>query len=274
LLIAGLLIAVASSGHGANVYLFEVAPGEQRTVTAPTTGTLEEQGVALDMFYSYARTPLEGRIAGEDLDLVKSRHSVQAALTYGLRDDLQVSLRTPYAISQRTDHDDVSGSGFGDTVLSAKYRLPWRAEDVGFAVAPHYRFNSGRSSAFMSGDDEAVGLRAISDIAFNERLHATANVGYEYRSPMSVAQVDIKHTLLYGTGLVFDVPEMPAYFTGEILGRSERLDRARHSPVEALLSAGYEPFGNVTLTGGMGHALNNGYGASDWRFFSGLRVRF
>ncbi len=275
LVAAALMLGGVSGAYGAPANIFERAPGERKTVASPTTEIIGEDSAAFDILYSYARKPLELRMEdGEDYDLVKRQHQLQATLTYGISDELQVSLRTPYAMRQRSEFDDVDTRGFGDTVLSAKYRLPWQIEEVRFAVAPHYRFNTGRSDAFMSGKGPAAGVRLISDMEMNGHLRTTFNVGYEYRSRESLVQVDIEHSMLYGAGLVFAVPETQLHLTGEIFGRSERLLRSRHSPLEALASAGYDLGNGISLTAGMGRGLSKGYGASGWRFFSGLRVGF
>ncbi len=52
LLATALVLGGASVSHGANVNFFEIAPGEEKTVTTPTAYTVGEGAVAFDLFYS------------------------------------------------------------------------------------------------------------------------------------------------------------------------------------------------------------------------------
>jgi len=59
--------------------------------------------------------------------------------------------------------------------------------------------------------------------------------------------------------------------TAEIYGRSEKLFDSDNTPVEALVSYGHS-VGSLSFKAGVGAGLIDGYGASSWRIFTGLRI--
>lgn len=139
-------------------------------------------------------------------------------------------------------------------------------------IAPYVQFNTGENDTYIASDDPVIGIRGIMDKKLNENMLWTLNVGYAYQSEEEIAQVNINHSLLFGAGLVLSIPETRYYLTAEIYGRSEDLSDSESTPIEGLVSYGYD-FGNATFTLGAAVGLTNGYGASEWRVFSGLRFR-
>ena len=98
-------------------------------------------------------------------------------------------------------------------------------------------------------------------------------MGYAYQDQETLGQIEVDHSLLFGAGLAMDLPDLPVHLSMEVYGRSEKFYVSDHSPLEALLSAGYT-VGRMQLTGGLTVGLNDGYGAADWRLFAGVRWGF
>ena len=275
-LFTSLLIAVIAAGltttsFAAETNHFKVAPGEESTVIVPTTGTVGNQKMSCDLFYSYGKNVLEGETGGIEVNLIEKQNLLNAAFTLGLSENSQVSLTIPYVFGQDTTAP-VEEDGFGDIILGFKYRLPATSNGCTFAVAPYIQLQTGNEDAGLGGEDWAIGIRGILDKKLSENTLFTANIGYAYQSEEDLAQISINHTLLFGLGLVYEIPGTTSYVAGEIYGRSEELFETESTPVELLLSYGYRfPKGTFVIGGGAG--LVDGYGASDWRLFTGLRMR-
>lgn len=273
-ILAAVSIVIApSTSYALNANHFEPAPGDTKTVVVPTSTLLGEGNKSAHLFYSYASKVLEGIVAGEEADIVKRQHIAHISSTYGMREDLDVSVTVPYLMTQSSDMAEVPSRGLGDINLGARYRVPAEVEKLKLALAPHLRLDTGREEAFFGSGRLSPGFRFIADRPVNENITATANLGYEYQSRRSVAQIDINHSMLYGAGLVLDMPDTPMHFSGEIFGRTERFDSSKHSPAEALAAAGYK-LDNMLLSGGLTFSLNDGYAAADLRGFAGVKVGF
>ncbi len=251
---------------------FDITPGDKYTATVPTTSTIGDSKWAFDVFYSYTNKMLEADLAGTEMDLVKEQHLLQAALTFGISDLQQMSLVVPYVAQQRSEIDGTGRSGFGNLSLVYKFRFPTENENgLKAAVAPFLQLDTKKNDIYLNSDDYVLGIRGIVDKQINENLLWTGNIGYAYQPEEKLGDnVKIEHTLLFGTGLVFKIPETRSYVSAELFGRSEDMFDTENTPVEGILSYGLVGE-NATFTIGAGIGLVDGYGAPDWRVFTGLR---
>jgi len=251
---------------------FDITPGDKYTATVPTTSTIGASKWAFDVFYSYTNKMLEADLAGTEMDLVKEQHLLQAALTFGISDLQQMSLVVPYVAQQRSEIDGTGRSGFGNLSLVYKFRFPTENENgLKAAVAPFLQLDTKKNDIYLNSDDYVLGIRGIVDKQINENLLWTGNIGYAYQPEEKLGDnVKIEHTLLFGTGLVFKIPETRSYVSAELFGRSEDMFDTENTPVEGILSYGLVGE-NATFTIGAGIGLVDGYGAPDWRVFTGLR---
>ncbi len=262
----------AGTSFAADINHFKVAPGEEATVVVPTTSTIGQQKVAVDFFYSYANNPLEGKTPGGEIDLIESQSLLNMSVTIGLSDCSQMSLTLPYVFNQNTQ-PPIEEDGFGDIILAGKYRFSHPTlTGASFALAPYIQFATGNEDALLGTEDWAAGIRGIFDKKINQNILLTANIGYAYQSKEKIAQVSINHSFLFGAGIVYNIEGKPSYITGEIYGRSEELFDSEDTPIEALISYGYR-FPNATFVIGGAAGLVGGYGATDWRLFTGLRMQ-
>ena len=156
-------------------------------------------------------------------------------------------------------------------ILSRKFRLPNTLMEGKVAIAPYIQFTTGNEDAGLGSENAAFGVKGIYDTKLNENTLFTLNLGFAYQSKEKLAQVPINHSLLFGAGIVYSLPGNSSYISTELYGRSEELFERASSPVELLVSYG-QNCKNFTFTVGGGFALVDGYGASDWRLFSGLRM--
>lgn len=273
LLMIGLLLGFSSSGFAADANLFKVAPGEHYTVMVPTTDTAGYRKLAVDFFYTYADRPVEIVTGGTTEDMIKEQHLVNAGITCGISECMQISLVVPYAVSQSSDIAGVSENGLGDIILSGKYRFTEPGtQGPGFAIAPYIQLPTGDEDGLLGADSTlAGGIRAIFDGYAGENLRFTFNVGYAYQEKEELVQIDIEHSLLFGAGITYILPNLTTFISGEIYGRSEKLFESEQTPVEGIISLGYRQENASFIIGG-GAGLVNGYGASGWRVFTGLRL--
>ena len=275
LVLAGLLIEFSSSGYCADTNHFKVAPGEQYTVMVPTSDTVGARKFAADFFYTYADSPLEAVTGGITEDVVKKQHLLNAGITCGLSDRMQLSVVVPYSVSQSSDRTGVSEEGFGDLIVSAKYRFitpDSEGNGAGFAIAPYVQLPTGDLDGFLGMDsDFAGGIRAIFDGRSAKNVRFTLNVGYAYQEKEELVQIEIEHSFLFGAGLAYVFPNDKGFISGEVYGRSEKMFEDEQTPVEGIVSLGIRQENFSFIVGG-GAGLVNGYGASGWRLFTGLRL--
>ncbi len=269
MLAAGILLGVASTSFAAETNHFKVAPAEEYTVMVPTTKTVGEKKLAVDLFYSYADNPLQGEVGGTEIDLIENQSLLNAGITLGLTEFMQVSLTIPYVFNQSTEAP-IEKDGLGDIILGGKYRFR-EGETGNLAIAPYVQLPVGNEDAGLGADDWGVGIRGIYDRKINENTLFTANLGYAYQPSEDLAQIEIEHSILFGVGIVYDMPDTPAYIAGEIYGRSEELFDTESTPVEALLYYGYKKE-KVSFVIGGGVEVIDGYGSSSWRVFTGVRL--
>ncbi|HNS32356.1 MAG TPA: cohesin domain-containing protein [bacterium] len=270
LIVTGLLLGTLSAtSFAAETNHFKVAAGEESTVIVPTTGTVGQQKLAVDFFYSFASNPLEGETGGTEIDLIENQSLLNAAITLGLTECSQVSLTVPYVFSQSAQAP-IEEDGVGDMILSFKYRFPNTGMNGSFAIAPYIQLETGNEDAGLGAEHWGIGVRGIYDKKLDENTMFTLNLGLAYQSKEKLAQIAINHSLLFGAGIVYQIPGKPGYIAGELYGRSEEFD-VESTPVELLLSYGHRfPKATAVIGGGVG--LVDGYGASDWRLFTGLRM--
>ncbi len=269
----GVIMGFSCNSFAADANHFDVSPGDRYTVIVPTTHTIGHNKFAADIFYSYADRPLEGELGGTKMDVVKEQHLLQAAVTLGICEVQQVSIVVPYIVEQSSDFPDTESDGFGDLSVIYKYRFPSESA-VKFAIAPYMQFDTGDNNIYLKGGSTAFGIRGILDSPIGENALWTVNMGYAYQSREVLDNLDINHSILFGTGLVLKIPDTSCYFAAEVYGRSEdpfSFD-SDTTPVEGLLSYGYAAE-NVTFTLGGGAGIVDGYGASNWRVFAGIRLR-
>jgi len=280
LLAVSLLFVFSSAGFAADTNHFKVAPGENYTVVVPTTDTVGRGKAALDFFYTYADSPLEVVIGGTTEDLVKNQHLLNAALTVGIGERGQISVTMPYSVSQDSDIAGVDDSGIGDVIISAKYRFnepsvrgaefaTAKATGFGIALSPYLQLPTGNEDAFMGAESASGGVRLIIDAYTGGNLRFFLNAGYAYQDKEELVQIDIDHSLLFGAGFTY-LFSRNTFISAEVYGRSEELFESEQTPVEGIVSWGYENENTSFVIGG-GGGLVKGYGASGWRLFPGFR---
>jgi len=270
LLAVGILLGVASTSFAAETNHFKVAPAEEYTVMVPTTRTVGQKKLAVDLFYSYADNPLQGELGGTEIDLIENQSLLNAGITMGLSEYMQVSLTIPYVFNQSTEAP-IEKDGFGDIILGGKYRLR-ESETGNIAIAPYVQLPTGNEDAGLGMDENwGAGIRGIYDRKINENTLFTANLGYAYQPSEDLAQIEIQHSILFGVGIVYKIPDTPSYIAGELYGRSEELFDTESTPVEALFSYGYR-YQNTSFVIGGGVEVIDGYGSSSWRLFTGVRL--
>lgn len=272
LLVAVLISMITPTAFAADGNHFDISPGDKYTVVVPTTSTIGHLKMSTDIFYSYGNRVIEVELAGTEMDLVENQHLLQLGLTFGICDIQQISIVVPYVADQISDIGGTGSSGLGDISVIYKYRFPLGNENgLKFAIAPYVQFDSGKDNIYMNAGSNVYGIRFIMDKKLGENVLFTGNLGYAYQSEEDLGDnIEIDQTLLFGTGMVFMIPETPSYIAAEIHGRSEELFDTENTPVEAMLSYGCA-MEHATFTIGGGLGLIDGYGAPDWRLFTGLR---
>jgi hypothetical protein len=205
--------------------------------------------------------------------VLKKQSLLNAGLSYGINDRMQISLSVPYVASQDSEIAGVSDSGLGDIILGGKYRFTESGIGMpGFAVAPYIQLPTGDEDGLLGIDGSlAGGVRGIMDVHAGDNVRFTFNMGYAYQEKEELVQIEINHSMLFGAGMTYLFPNRTMFVSGEVYGRSEKMFESEQTPVEGIISFGYRGE-NVGFNIGGGAGLVNGYGASGWRFFTGFRL--
>jgi len=273
LIFASLFFLFSTSSFAADTNLFKIAPGEKYTVVSPSSETTGKGKLKVDFFYSYADNPVEGKIGGVNKDLISDQSLIQIGATYGLTDKFDVSLTVPYLIDQNSDLTTVKDNGFGDVYLSGKYQILNRKNSIlGVAIIPFIGIDTGEENALMSADSTVFGVKFAFDKEICGTYILSFNLGYSHQDEEKLGQIEIEDTFLFGTSLTYSVNKN-LYITGEIYGRSDDgfFDYEEGYPVEGAISIGYQ-FKNFDFIFGGATSITDGYGTSNYRIFTGIKL--
>jgi len=197
-------------------------------------------------------------------------------LIAGITDKFNVSLLVPYLIKQDVlEGQDYDDSGLGDIYLIGKYKIFDGGKDgFGFVIIPFVGFETGKEEALFGADSMVYGLKFSIDKYLTDNLIWAFNLGYSHQDPVSLGQIEIKNAFLFGISLVYLINEKMA-ITGEIIGRSDDrffVENEKY-PIEGIISFSRK-FNNFQFLIGAGAGINDGYGASSWRAFTGIKSIF
>ncbi|MDD3726650.1 MAG: transporter, partial [Candidatus Ratteibacteria bacterium] len=277
LLVFGLFLLLSNTSYAADTNLFKISPGEKYTVVNPTRDLVEKGKFQIDMVYSFTGTPVEGVVGGENDDLISEQSIMQAGLTYGVNDYVNISLLLPFLIDQdimEKQNYITEDSGIGDIYLSGKIKLLDNGKECyGVVLVPFIGLETGEEDAGIGADSTVFGFKIGVDKYITEDILFAANLGYSHQDEETIGQIDIENTFLFGLSLTYILPE-GGFITGEIYGRSDDgfFDNEEGYPIEAALSFGMN-FENVGFILGGAAGLTEGYGATDYRVFTGIRIR-
>jgi len=275
---AGLLVSISPTS-AMDFNHCKVAVGEQDLVFTPSTRTLSPQKFQLDYVFIYADKPAEAIVGGVQRQLSKYQLISSLSLTYGASRHFQLSLTFPYLFYQDSAIPEyafpIDSSGFGNIIISAKYRFRGGTDRYGIAVAPFISLDTGDVTTLISAKSARGGMKFIFDRNWADRTVLALNLGWSHQAKEKLGQITVGDSFLFGVGVSHRCAESSVYFTTEICGRNEGgfFSEDEKTPVEVLFSMGVRK-GGARLILGCGKGITTGYGTSNFRLFSGLRAEF
>ena len=285
--------AQSLSNRAFNVQLFEPSPSPGSLFTLDTPAVLPHLAFAVGLWGNYATSSLGFSVGGTDVTLVGDPVQLEAHAALGLFQYLELGIALPL-VHQRTL--DATAACVATPVRCPEASGHTALGDLrGYVKVPILR---GRTSlslragvAFPTGDDaHYAGARywtlAPALVAAHTfgRFSLTGNLGARFGQASSSPFVAVNDELTLGLGARYDV-SWRLGFMAEVIARvpldappAGYLDGNRVTRVEDRVPA--ELFAGATVgitralaaTLGVGKGLGDGYGASGFRAFAGLRL--
>ncbi len=147
----------------------------------------------------------------------------EVELTYGLPGDLEVSIKGAYLVVQ--PESDASVSGFGDTTLSAKWRLLRESEGgwvPALAIAPSVNVPTTDTDRGSSHGGVAIGLTGIVSKNLGP-LSLHLNAGYTFARQEPSQGEELRDTYFYGGAVEVPVVE-PVNLVGDVFVQQAEVD--------------------------------------------------
>ena len=218
---------------------------------------------------------------------VKTRGGGELVAAVGIADLVQVGMAMPFVISQSSEPGMLmlpatSSAGFGDIRLHAKLAPPLLTQSrigVDIAAMVVIAFPTASGNTYF-GDASAV---AEPGVAVSRRLggglRGTINLAYRARDERTSAALVVDDELVAAAGLGFRLAERdgPAIEVDASWSMATPADPNRtfdRNYSELKLGASFAPMRTITVLGGGGVGLAEGYGTPNFRLFAGVRFAF
>ena len=245
-------------------------------------------GVGLTL--NYAVNPLEVQAPGfgRQFGLIDGIFGGDLAGSFAIFDFWEVGILFPFMqIPVETDFVASSafpgrkvGYGFGDLVIDSRIRILDPAEKkIGLAINPWLSLPTGNERVGLGRGLPGTGIKFIVSQRWKV-FHFALNAGYAFFARASVLNLTTGNEFTYGAGVgispVPDILDINLELDGSLIaGPNERDGQERffnqaHSPAEVLLSVRAMLPNGLTVYGGAGKGISNGYGTPDVRVFGGV----
>lgn len=255
--------------------------------------TLPARNFSLGMVANYPQQPLVMS------NVVGGTRSTQSIVNFaatndflaevGLHDRITVGVDVPMSLVR---HVPINVAGttndffrLGDIALYSRFNLVDETRaGVGLAITPFVEFPTGQVGHFTGDQGVNYGARVSVDTQVGP-VYLVANVGYRGRGKGETVTVTGSNTQLqlddeftYGAGAAVDLIANRLQIVGEFTGSTVLKDFAKFENSSPMETAGalraYFRDKTVALTVGGGAGIKNGYGAPNYRLFSGLTFTF
>jgi len=239
---------------------------------------------------NYALNPLEVQAPGygRQFGLVDGIIGGDLVATFAVFDFWEIGLLAP-VMQIPVETDFVASSafpgkkiayGFGDLVIDSRIRILDPAEKkIGLAINPWLSIPTGNERIGLGRGLPGTGIKLILSQKY-KWFHFALNAGYAFFAPATVANLSTGNEFTYGAGFgVSPIPEhleINVELDGSLIaGPNERDGKERffnqaHSPAEVLVSLRGTLNNGLTIYGGAGKGISNGYGSPDVRVFAGV----
>ena len=277
---------LASKAEALDVQRFHPLTNHIGVATVYGSQSLPQGKLNLGGVVNFVKNPFEhGGIGDGRIDeIVDYFVTLNLLGAIGLTDWLSVHIDVPtYWLSDieplRATREQDATVGFGDIRLSAILQLRQRQKDgkqrFGMGFVPLITFPSGASSRFHGDVQVSVGGSLVVDRQLAKRHYFTVNLGARLRGREQIANLLIDDQVFAGAGYELRLmPDKDWYGFLEVNAETPFrafLKEEVSSPMEGLVGFKTKLSNrHLVLMAGVGHALNNGYGAPDFRIFTGL----
>lgn len=215
----------------------------------------------------------------EELGAVVSRRTAGAlGLSWDLSDRFTIQAALPGAASWQTEVPELSGdgAGVGDLAVGGRW-LGLTGRTAALGLQADLRLPTSPANAWLGERGVRVHptLLASADLG---PLTLAAQPGLLLRTDLTTTEdLSLGNEATLGAGARLDLPAATrTSFTASLLGRTA-LDRplsGGETPVEALAGVQLRPTRDLTVDVAAGRGMTEGYGTTDLRLVSAVRMRF
>jgi outer membrane protein OmpA-like peptidoglycan-associated protein len=275
---AALLLATSAAAARADsasfaVDRFQLDPGTYGVLNLAAARVPEQRDLNLGLGLGWANGLLRIERGGITRDLVGSTFGAQLGAALALDGKHELSLVLPLALARDTGSAGrlpaASGAGLGDVRLAGKVLLPSLGR-VRLAAALPVTLPTAKKDAFLGEGAITTTPTAIAETTAGP-VSVTANLGVAVRPTRTFHDLKVGPAVTWGAGgeLPFHAAGLPltalASLWGEV-GLADSGGQAR--PTELDGAVRFTAPSGLTVTGGLGTALVNGYGAPALRVFA------
>lgn len=283
------MVRAQSSSRKITALAFEPSVSPNGILSVETSTTLPNLRWAVGAYFSYANDPLVVKVHNETVYRLVG-HQLQMDLTaaVGIWWFFELGMHLPVALYQRGSPPTeviaggvpaLSASALGDLRIVPKVRF-WlnRKHGFGLALLGQLTVPTGRGLANVGEASATFEPRIVMDYRFRQGTVLALNLGYRLRKSVEMLNLRVDDELFWGLGAEVPVWRRLAVL-GEINGAVGFRDAAadpdpgideEEAPLEVLLGARYRFGLGLTVSGGVGVGLTNGFGAPDFRVFIGV----
>lgn len=184
----------------------------------------------------------EGGVTYERFSSTHERYTMDAALFFGVVNNLDFEVSLPYLFLSRGDRND---SGVGDITLRTRLRLIKAREANPLSISGQLvvKLPSASSNKGLGTGESDVGLFALASKRF-EPLAVHLNLGYTFVG--NPPGVNFRNEFSYALGFEFDTPLSGLQLYSEIGGHTNKDSTAESDPLAVTIGVS-QPLGRRTV---------------------------
>ncbi|HLD45903.1 MAG TPA: MopE-related protein, partial [bacterium] len=289
-LVVIVLLSLARPAHALNVQTFAPADAVGSGYGLFTSQTLVPGQFVIGSFFNYAQHPLEIGFTNNNarvFGVVDKFITADLIATVGLFKHVNLTANMPINLY----HDiaptlipnrDRGGPDLGDLRVSSKIQFldaDTTAGNWGFAVVPFVTAPTGDASVYLGDTGITGGGTVIGEKKFGpHRLYV--NAGAQFKKEETLGNLVVGNAVTYGAGYQHQFSETHAISGIVEVQGSTAMNNLFGSEIttpvgaRAILQKNFLASRNLHTYVGGGMGITSGYGASDFRVYSGLSFTF
>ena len=232
-----------------------------RPLSTDDAGTVEQGDLEVELGFEYA--------SDTDVDDTEDEYTLAATMKYGLGERWDIGIEIPYLYINREAEDADDDNGFGDYVLSSKYRFVDETDDfpalsLGFSL----KTNTGDEDKGLGSGELDYAINTILSKELGKVI-GHINLGYTYVG----APEGESHDDVFSYGIAWEYPVNDRLnVVGELTGETNFEGDFDDNPFAGLIGLNYALSDVATVDFGIGWEISDA--SPDYLVVAGLTLSF